>query len=354
MRWTAAAKQAGVLLSAAVLATLVGCGDVQYQLSAVLGELRLLSLAKPIDQVLASDSLSEEQRARLEFVVRARDFGEHVIGLNVGNSYRNFVNLNGEPLSWNLSASRKDRFEPYVWPLLIGQLPYLGYFNYDEAIVERDRLVAQGYDTVLYEVDAFSTLGVLPDPVTSSILDRSLPSLADTVLHELTHNTISKLSDTNFNETLATFVGRTAAVQFLVQEFGADADIVRQAREGYEDADRLNVFFQSLVTELNTLYNSDASSEDKIARRVDVVKAALQRYRDEVLPLMHDQASYAGYADFPVNNAFLLLNVRYNDRLDVFQKAFDAVGGDWGQALSLFSQAAAQEDSFGFLQAVAP
>src|SRR5207244_10056938 len=105
----------------------------------------------------------------------------------------------------------------------------------------------------------------------------------------------------------------------LAQEFGADSQIVKQAREGYEDSDRLNAYFASLIDDLNVLYNSEASSDEKIARRVDVVHAAQQRYASQVLPLMHDQVAYSAYTDFPVNNAFLLLNVRYNDGLDVFQ-----------------------------------
>jgi predicted aminopeptidase len=329
-----------------------GCENLGYELSAVGGEANLLLSAVPIDKALSDPTLTDEERSKLEFVVRARDFGKHVIGLNVGNSYQSFVNLHGKSLAWNLSASRKDRFESYIWNLLIGPLPYLGYFNLDDAKKERDRLVGLGYDTVIYEIDAYSTLGLFPDPVVSPLLRRDLDSLADTVLHESTHNTISKLNDSNFNETVATFVGRTAGVQFLEQEFGTDSDIVKGAREGYEDADRLNAFLQTLTADLNELYNSDASSDDKVARRADVIAAAQSRYAADVLPLMHNQAGYSIYTTLALNNAFLLLNVRYNDGLDVFQQIFDLTGGDWSQALRIFSDAAAVDDSLGYMRGI--
>jgi predicted aminopeptidase len=318
----------------------------------VAGELRLLGSAVPIERGLSDPDLTEEQRSKLEFVVRARDYGRDVVGLNVANSYQTFVNLRGVPLAFNLSASRKDRFEPYIWNLVIGPFPYLGFFDEREANRERDRLVRLGYDTVTYEVDAFSTLGLLPDPVTSALLRRDLASLADTVLHELTHNTISKLADTNFNETLANFVGRAAAIEFLQQEFGDDAEIVRLARERYEDSDRLGAFYVTLIDELTALYDSDLSSEEKIERRTGVVQAARERYRSEVLPLMHDQATYAAYGEFPINNAYLLLHVRYNDQLDLFQGVYDFTGRNWGQTLQVFSDAAAVEDSLGYLRGI--
>ena len=331
---------------------LSGCGLLGYQYAVVLGELDLLSRAVPIEQALADPGLTPDQIAKLELVIRARDYGQEVVGLNVGNSYQTFVNLHGRPLAWNLSASRKDRFEPYYWHLIIGPIPYLGFFEQSQAIRERDRLVSAGYDTVMYEIDAFSTLGRLPDPVTSAMLNREIGSLADTVLHELTHNTISKFADTNFNETLATFVGRTAALDFLAFAFGPDDQVVVQTRESNEDSDRLTAFLRTLYDELNVLYGSDRSSDQKIAQREGIVQAAQERFLEEILPQMHQPEVFRVYGTLGINNAFLLLNIRYNDGLDVFEGIHELTGRNWGQTLSLFSQAAARDDSIGFLRGV--
>lgn len=346
-RWIAVVS---TLLCAAAL-PLAGCDVVVYTLTTIRGELDLLARAVPIEQALQDDTLSDEQREKLAFVIRARDYAEGAIGLNVASAYQSFVNLRGEPLAWNLSASETDRFEPYIWQFPVaGALPYIGFFNYEQATTEQSRLLGLGYDTVMYEVDAYSTLGLLPDPITSSLLNRDLVSLADTVIHESLHNTIYRPGNSDFNESLATFVGRTGAIQFLQQEFGPDAEIITEAREGYEDADRLNAFLQSLMAELRELYDSDLSKDETIAGRQEIFNAARARFSAEVLPLMHNQQGYAGYATFAYNNAFLLLNTRYNSGLDLFEQVYDLAGGDWAQAMSLFAQAAAAEDAYQYMR----
>lgn len=329
----------------------LGCSHAGYQTRAVIGEFKYLSKAISIEQALSPDSdLTDDQRRKLAFVVRARDFGTNVVGLKVGKSWQRFVNTCGKPVATNLSASPKDCLKPYVWHLAIGPMPYLGFFDPAEAKKEKDRLIAEGYDTVSYPVDAFSTLGVLPDPVSSALLERSFPSIADTVLHELTHNTISRLKDTNFNETLAVFVGRTAAVQFLSQEFGPDSSMVHEAKDGYEDDDRINTFLQAMIADLKVLYSGSGTTEEKIAKRAVIIKAHQKRFTGDVLPLMHDQKVCSRYGTIAINNAFLLLHVRYNDSLEVFQQVFDRNGEDWSQTLKVFKRAAAHRAPVDYLR----
>jgi len=329
----------------------LGCGTWGYSLSAVVGELQLLASTVPIEDALNDPALSDEEREKLAFLVRARDYAEQVVGLNVGTSYRTFVNLQGRPLAWNLSASRKEGLDPYIWNLpFVGPFPYLGFFDRDQAIVERDRLVGLGYDTFVYEVDAYSTLGLLPDPVTSTLLRRSFGSLADTVIHESLHNTIWRPGDTTFNESLANFVGRTASIEFIQFEFGEDTPLVEEIRSNREDTDRFYVFLQELTDELIAFYQSSLSSEEKIAGREALFDAARQRFGQEVLPLMNHPAGYEGYTAFPFNNAFVMINVRYNSDLDVFEQIYDMTGRNWNETLMFFSQATGSNDPIAFLQ----
>ena len=340
-----------VLLTLMVLSAIGGCGfDLCYVLDVADKEGRLLNAAVPIEQALDDPELSDEQKQKLDYLLRARDYGEQVLGLSVGDSYRTFVNLHGQPLAWNLSASRKDSFTAYTWSFpLISAIPYLGYFDLDKAIAERDRLVSLGYDTLIYEVDAYSTLGLLPDPVTSAILKRDVPSLVDTVLHELLHNTIYTDGDTTFNESLATFVGRTGAIQFF-RDVDGNTAMIEEAQQQYEDDDRFNGFLGELTDELQALYASDASSDEKITAREPIFQAARERFSAEVLPLMYDQAGYQSYAEFKFNNAFLLVNVRYNTDQDVFQQVYECVGEDLAAALPIFAAAAQSENPQQYLR----
>jgi len=315
-----------------------------YLFSVALGELELLSSSVPLEEALSDPTLTDEEREKIAFVIRARDYADQVVGLNVTGSYQSFVSLSGDSLAWNLSASRKDALEPYTWPIpFAGALPYLGFFEFHKAIAERDRLVSLGYDTFLYEVDAYA-LTFIPDPLFSPLLRRDLPSLADTVMHELTHNTVLRPGDTTFNESLAMFVGRTASLEFLEAEFGPDAPIVNQTRLAYEDEDRFNAFLQELMAELNELYQSNEWPWVKIANREQVFQSARERFAAEVLPLMNDPSHYEGYSHFPFNNAFLLANARYNSDMDVYSGIYEMTGRNWHEAMAIFAEAANSDD----------
>ena len=331
-----------------------GCAyDWNYALTTVRGEFEYLSRAVPIEQALGDSALTDDQRAKLGVLIAAREHAGSVIGLNVGNSYRSFVNLNGKPLAWNLSASPKTSIEPHYWSLpLVGQLPYLGFFETEPAVVERDRLVGLGFDTFTYEVDAFSTLGLLPDPVASSMLRRSIPSLADTVFHELLHATIWRQGDTDFSESLATFVGRAAAREFLTIYYGPDSAEVAQAVRESEDLDKVNAFLNSLRDEVELFYASEPSPLKVITDREAIFSAARSRFDLEVMPTMHEPERYRTYANLAYNNAFLLVNVRYNSSQDLFAEVHQATGGSWPDTLLAFNQAAASPDPVAFLKAL--
>ncbi|HOB75975.1 MAG TPA: aminopeptidase [Phycisphaerae bacterium] len=330
-----------------------GCGDT-YIGSVILGELRLLASVRPVEEALNDPNLAEEKRLKLAFVVRARDYAQNVVGLHVGGSYQTFADLGDRSLAWNLSASRRDAFDPYIWRFpLAGSLPYIGFFDLDQAKAERDRLVAKGYDTLIYEIDAYSTMGQLPDPITSALLRRDFDSLAETVIHELTHNTIYTFDDITFNESLATFVGRTAGLDFLAQEFGPDAPEIEQARLNYEDQDRFQVFLREMRDGLAAIYETDLSFDEKIAQREAYIAASQQRFAEEVLPFMHNQAGYQGYTSFPFNNAFILAHVRYNSGQDAFAAVYEQVGRNWAEALQIFRQAAASENPMEHLRGLA-
>jgi len=344
-----------LLLAFAALTGLVGCGygsfEWNYVYSAVGGEFCLLASTVPIEDALNDPALTDEQKEKLRLVIDVRDYAAGVIGLNVGGSYRTFANLHGEPLAWNLSASQKDRIEAYNWNLpFVGLIPYLGFFSIDDAYRERDRLVAEGYDTLIYELDAYSTVGILPDPLNSALLDRPAYSLIDTVFHELTHNTIYTGRDAVFDESLATFVGGTASMEYMVERYGPDGETTVAARENSEDSELFNAFLVDLRTELEAVYVRDISRDEKIAAREPIFDAARQRMADEILPQMHDPTPYESYATFNFNNAFLLVNVRYHTEPDLFLDIYERTGRDWARALDVFRQAAGAPDPFAFLR----
>jgi len=342
----------GLALLGAMLGLLAlgpGCA-LPYVASVVLGELEILANSRPVEQVLASDRISEELRDRIEYVLAARRYAVEVVGLNVGRSYTRFYDTGGEPLAFNLSACPMDRLDPLTWTFpLMGTFEYLGFFDREQAERLQEALVREGYDTLLYEVDAYSTGGLVPDPIYSTMLDRDDINLAELVFHELSHNTIGRPGDTEFNESVATFVGRRAALDFLAEYFGADSEVVSAARSRFADKDLFAQFMGEIYADLAACYSSDAGLEEKILQREAIFEAAQQRFAEEYVPLLGEPEAYEWILNIDMNNAVVLVYRRYHRGQDLFQQVYDALEGDFPQVLAVLQQAAGSPDPYAFL-----
>ncbi len=350
-RWPAGLTPA-VLLS--IVNLLSGaCGvDLGYLIPAAVGQIELLRHSVPVSQAIEAGGLTEEQVAKLELIEDARRYARDVIGLNVEENYTRFYDSGDEPVAFNVSACRKDAFEAQWWSFpIVGTVPYLGFFDRAAADAKFNELATAGLDVLMYEIDAYSGLGYFPNPILSPMLERSEVNLADTVFHELLHSTIWRPNDTTFNESLATFVGRTGAVRYFAERHSDRPELVREAIETFEDTDRYSDFALSLFNELDVFYSSDLSSAAKIAGREAIYEAGRERFAAEVQPLMNRPERYDWIAQLPANNAWMLSIRRYNLDLDVFEQVFAVAGEDWAAVLRLFQAAAGDSNPYAYLRA---
>lgn len=331
---------------------LLGCEGVPYVLHLAEGQFRVQGRVERIDDVLASGRLSQEDADKLRLVVKARQFAVDVIGLTAGRSYTTFYDTAGDPLAWNLSAARQDRLVPTTWRFpVVGEVPYLSFFDADYLRRYERQLIDEGHDTSTYELDAYSTLGLFDDPVRSTMLRRGTLSLVDTIIHELLHNTIYRAGDANFNESLATFVGRQGAVEFLRGEYGEDSNWPCVATAFYADTDAVNAFLLELYADLAVFYAQPISRDEKIAGREAVFQAARARFVGEVQPPLNYPDVFGYLAELPTNNAWVLSHYRYNLSLDVFADVYAAAGRDWRASLAVYRAAAtAAGDPFEYLR----
>jgi predicted aminopeptidase len=340
----------GSLIGATTLLA-TGCGNADYIGRVVGGQLRIYLESQPVEQVLASNTLTDVQAERLRLILDVRQFGIDELGLFAGDSYTFFFDTKGQPPAYNVSASHKDRFESVTWTFpFVGEVPYLGFFDPDEADALEATLIADGFDVRQVEVAAYSTLGILPDPIFSSMLDFHEVSLADLILHEMTHNTVFRDGDTDFNESLATFIGRTGAMAFLESQDDIDPLFLPAAIDGYEDLDRWNAFLASLYESLEAFYASDLSSADKIAGRQRVYEEAMTRFKEEALDEFHRSQRFESALEPEINNAWLLSNRRYNLDLALFAEVFEATGEDFKASIVVFQDASNADDAKAFLR----
>jgi predicted aminopeptidase len=331
---------------------LTGCEAVTYVLHVADGELGIQGESEPIDKVLDSGRLTTEENDKLRLVVQARQYAADVMGLNAANSYETFFDAEGQPLAWNLSAGRQDRLEAATWTFpIVGTVPYLSFYDEDYLRRVEDQLKSDGFDTLTYELDAYSTLGVLENPVRSPMLRRNDLSLVETVIHELLHNTVWRPNNTTFNESLATFVGRQGAVDFLVANYGEDSGWPDIARDYYADQDAINVFLRQLYADLDAYYAQSLSSSEKVAGREAVFQAARDRFAADIQPTLNYPDVFGSYATLPTNNAWVLANYRYNLDLELMRSIHAATGEDWAATLDVFRAAATSSgDPFAYLR----
>src|SRR5438067_5989673 len=134
--------------------------------------------------------------------------------------------------------------------------------------MEKDR-----YDTYLRPSAAFSTLGWFNDPLLSTSLKSDSLDLANTVIHELTHNTFYAPGQAVFNESFANFVGaRGSAWLFRVRASPAAAE-EEDAR--WADEKLMAHFWDTLYHSIDSAFKVHPSSAaDRLSARDSVYRRA--------------------------------------------------------------------------------
>jgi predicted aminopeptidase len=125
---------------------------------------------------------------------------------------------------WVLVGSDRYALKPVDYEIpLLGTFSYKGFFDRKRLLSADSSLQRAGYDTRINEVAAYSTLGFFRDPILSSMLKRTEGSLAELIIHELTHGTLFIKDALEYNENLADFVGEYGADRFMAQKYGRES-----------------------------------------------------------------------------------------------------------------------------------
>ena len=322
------------------LLSVCGC-NLNYYWHLARGQSRVVYKRIPIQTLLARPDLAEQTRTQLDLIQAILRYAESV-GLKTDDQYTTFYDTGADPISWNVSASPPDHFSPYTWDFpFVGEVPYKGFFRRDLADEQRDALADAGYDAIVRPVSAYSTLGFFSDPILSSMLGYAPDQLADLILHELTHALVYAPGQTDYNESLATFVGRQGSLLFLAQHFGKDTPLLQQAEVRRADAALFRRFMAETVAALDSLY-SLGLPRSVVLRDRQVVFA--QRQRDfTLIRTQFTHNYYDGFLQWELNNARLLSYRRYNTNLALFFAIYRARDENLASALEIF--AACAEDS---------
>ena len=226
-----------------------------------------------------------------------------------------------------VSAAYRDTLKPYTWWFpIVGRVPYKGYFDFDAARRVAKDLAADGFDVYVRPSDAFSTLGFFNDPLLNTTLKGDSIGLANTVIHELTHNTFYASGQAPFNESFAMFVGARGSAAFF-RSRGQSLAAAKLDAE-WEDDKVLARFWSRVIKSLDSAYAAHPSDKAaRIAARDTVYIRTRAALVGEIAPQL--KTINPRYAErVPLDNASLLARRVYASDLDVFDQIYEKEGRD--------------------------
>jgi predicted aminopeptidase len=312
-------KALGLVL--ALCLALTGCSRLTYVMHAAAGQFRVMASVEPFEELAAKGALTKAQMDKIDLIQRVKRYAEQELGVKKTNNYRRVYPRPMEQALRVVSASPKDTLQLKTWWFpVIGRMPYLGFFSNEKAEGERLKLEKQGYDAVVHDAEAYSTLGWFEDPITMNMLVGSPAVLADTIVHELTHVTVYVKGQSAFNEGLALFMGRLGALQFLQSACGSYHPQTQLARDLVHDERIFSDFLNGLLADLEAFYSSPITYQEKVAYREKVYKRGLERFQ-KIKPLLKTTL-FRTFGQAEVNNAELLSIALYHRYFSLFEAVY--------------------------------
>jgi predicted aminopeptidase len=313
---------------------------VSYGWMQAKGQAKILMNVEDVAQVLADPTFPDSLKMRIKLIEEIKKFGVDSLGLTPSDNYTTFYNQHGKPLIWVITASERYRIQAYEWDFpILGTFPYKGFFDSTRADSEAKTLRDAGLDTDIGEVSAWSTLGYLKDPILSSMLNRKEGSLANLILHELTHGTLFVKNNLELNENLASFVGDLGAVRFLTQKYGLESKQLKayEFSKKYNDAYAQHILRG--IRRLDSLYTTFGSdmradpNKDIMKRNLifEIVSDADTLFSEKITLKKNHQINEK---DLPNNASFTSYKTyrsKQNSFRDEFMKKFN---GDFKKYLT--------------------
>jgi predicted aminopeptidase len=302
-----------------------GCSTLGYYAHVTRGQIELLAARESVASVLADEGTDAVLRSRLRQAQAARRFASDRLGLPRNRSYTFYADIGRPYATWAVFAAPEFSTEPvtHCFPFA-GCVAYLGFFDRAHAERAARHLSAQGDDTSIEGVTAYSTLGWFADPILSSMLRWDDDELDGVIFHELAHQLAYAKGDTAFNESFATFVQTEGLRQWRASRGLPLARASLQARD--EAFTQLVLDLRARVAEL---YARDTDVESMRAgkqREITAFRARYARLRDRE---WQGDTHYDTWVAAPINNARLVPFGVYERWVPAFAWLFHATGSRW-------------------------
>lgn len=310
----------------------IAFGDgIGYLLKQGKGQSKIITRAESRESYLKKSSTPTHHREKLLLAEEIREFSFSELGLKRTKSYTKVYDQGGQALLWVITASEKYALNAKTWKFPItGTVTYKGYFDKKDALAEKERLEKTGWETRMREVNAWSTLGYLPDPILSEMLNEPPGDMANVIIHELSHSTVFIRGDVEESENLASFIGDVGAGMFLKKKYGENSPEFFEYNTGDNDFRKLSMHLLGGAKQLDSLYASEGfltqenTAKDSI--KTVYITNIMQRL-DTVSFSLPDRYTKLRNGKLP-NNAFFVQFRQYNARQNNYYKEFEKYNGD--------------------------
>lgn len=302
------------------------------------GQWNVLWNARPIADVMADAQVPDSLKKRLELIQEIKRFAIDSLGLHDTENYTTLFDQHGKPILWVLTCADPYKMEAKMWSFpLVGSFTYKGFFDEQKLKEAEKEMKAQGYDTDINPVSAWSTLGWFKDPILSSMLYRPEGSLANLIIHEMTHATLFVKDSHEFNENLAEFVGDYGAKAFLKYKYGATSPQLDKYLKRKVFNDKFSQHILRGATQLDSLYQNflpSFTSKQKDSLKYALIQKIVDSSDSVFVGMSFTKSVYFEPKTLP-NNAFFVGFITYRAKQNQFEVEFQTrFSGDFRKYLT--------------------
>jgi predicted aminopeptidase len=293
---------------------------VYYACVQASGQIKIIRNSDPVQEKLHDPYFPDSLKVKLKLIEEVKQFAVTELGLKGIKNYMTYYDQKGKDLMWVVSACEPFNLKSYKWGFpVLGTFSYKGFFRYNMAVSEMVRLKKQGLDASIRTAGGWSTLGILKDPVLSSMLERNTGDLTDLIIHELTHGTIFIKDSIEFNENLASFIGNEGARLFLSKEFGDSSEVLDVYNKKIEDHNKFTRFVLNGASRLDSLYKS-FDEKMNYEYKLNLKQKTIKDFVSGIYNYTFHHEEYMRYFDgFTPDNTFFMSFMRYRGGQDVFE-----------------------------------
>ena len=295
---------------------------IMYGVNQGLGQLKIVWNARPIAEVLDDPTFPDSLKVKLRIVDEIKKFAVDSLGLKDSENYQTVYDQKAEELMWVVTASEPFQLKPKTWDFpVIGTVPYKGFFNKEKAISETKKLQEEGWDVGIRNPGGWSTLGWFTDPILSGMLERNEGDLASLIIHEMVHATIFIKDSIEFNENLASFIGDSAAYDFLASKYGRHSNEYLTYVYEVDDYARYSQHVLRGGNLLDSLYHTWSASDTEAIMQ-EKKRALISKIVKEMdtLTLHQFKIPTKRFSEKIPNNDYFLAYMRYQSKQSSFKQ----------------------------------